>query len=637
MCGIFATVAAGAEGVDPAGLQRALDALRHRGPDGDGIWVSPSLRAGLAHTRLAIIGIADGAQPMSNETGALHLVVNGEFYDFERIRAELEKKGHKFKSSADSEIALHLYEEHGLDFVCHLRGEFALLLWDENARRLVAVRDRFGIKPLCYAWSGGRLYLASEAKALFAAGLPARWDMQSFFHAATLQYVLPDRTLFDGVRQLPPGHMLVVDDGQPRSVKYWDLDYGAETSKAADEAGILAEFAGRLEQAVQLRLRADIPVCCHLSGGLDSAAVAGIAARHLPYQLSCFTVSFEHAEYDELPVAAEMARFAGAALHPVPVSQRQIIEALPDAVYFSEGLAVNGHLPAKYILNKEIRRAGFKVALTGEGADEVMAGYAHLRSDLFAVESRHDLIMSLKESNRASSGIMLAHGQSLSLDAVLSRLDFVPSFLLAKGSLGYKMRAILDSRFARLFAHEDPFASLLDSFDLDGQLRGRHVVYQSLYLWCKTALANYILNTLGDGTEMASAVEGRLPYLDHELFAFIRSLPLSMKIRDTREKYALREAARPFVTATIYERQKHPFVAPPVSRYRDRDADAAIQDTLRSRSFSSLPFFDRKKVYRLLDRLDAMDEAERGATDPVLMTALSACALQERLGLEAPR
>lgn len=510
MCGVIAKYAPGGS-VSPQDLTAAIKALNHRGPDANGHWISPNGEAGLAHARLSIIGLNNGAQPIASADGQIQIVVNGELYDFERIREELKRRGHRFSTESDSEIALHLYREYGVECLQHLRGEFAIIIWDEKAKRLFAARDRFGIKPLVYAHYNGQLFLASEAKALFAMGLPAAWDDESFFQASNMQYTLPNRTLFARVRQLEPGKYLLAHDNNVHTFTYWDLNYSrSEPVLKLSEKEMIEGCRHQLKEAVRLRMRADIPVCAHLSGGLDSSAVVALAMQVTNNPVQCFSVSFEEESYDERALAAEMARKAGADFHPVKVSQSDLIERLSDAVYYSEGLAVNGHLTAKYILNREIARNGYKVALTGEGSDEVLAGYAHLRSDLFKTDGREHLLADLHASNKASQGIMLMHGQSLALKAVEEKLGYVPGFLEAKGSLGHKMCGLLSDDFTTRFKTYDAYERFLSSFDVEGQLSKRNHVYQSLYLWTKSALANYILKTLGDGMEMANSVEGRL-------------------------------------------------------------------------------------------------------------------------------
>lgn len=636
MCGVIAKYAPGGQ-VSAHQLTAAVKALNHRGPDSSGQWISSDAQTGLAHARLSIIGLNNGAQPISSADGQIHIVVNGELYDHERIREELKARGHKFSTESDSEIALHLYREFGVDCLQHLRGEFAIIIWDEGSKRLFAARDRFGIKPLVYAQYNGQLFLASEAKALFAMGVPCAWDEESFFQAANMQYTLPDRTLFAGVRQLEPGKYLLAHESNIQTFTYWDLNYSksgaVNTVSEAAEREMIEECRHQLSEAVRLRMRADIPVCAHLSGGLDSSAVVALAMQVTNNPVQCFSVSFEEETYDEKEIAGEMAKLAGADFHPVRVSQADLITHLSDAVYFSEGLAVNGHLTAKYILNKEIARSGYKVALTGEGSDEVLAGYAHLRSDLFKSDGREHLLADLHASNKASQGIMLMHGQSLGLKAVKEKLGYIPGFLEAKGSLGHKMCALLSDDLTRRYKNYDAYEHFVDAFDVEGQLAERNHVYQSLYLWTKSALANYILKTLGDGMEMANSVEGRLPFLDHHFFEYIRDLPLSMKINGTTEKYILKEALKPFITKTIYSRQKHPFVAPPVSAFATDAAKTLLNDSLRSQSFASVPFFDQKKVVNLLESLPNLTEGERAALDPVLMMVVSTACIQDRFKL----
>ncbi|MCE9508585.1 MAG: asparagine synthase (glutamine-hydrolyzing) [Alphaproteobacteria bacterium] len=620
-------------------LKSGTDALIHRGPDGEGFWISPRRTAGLGHRRLSIIDLSTGTQPISSEDGKKVVVVNGEFYGHKAIRRELESKGHQFKTHSDSEIVLHLYEEHGTDCLKHLRGEFAFVLWDEEKQLLFAARDRFGIKPLCYTSNEDGLFIASEAKALFAMGIKAAWDEYAFFHSARMQYTPQDRTLFKDIYQLKPGHALIARNKDMQIFKYWDMDYPAEEKTVAftSEADCIAQFGELFEEAVSLRLQADVPVCFHLSGGLDSAAILGVAAKLMDTPAHAFTVSFEHDAYDELPLAEEMARHANAVLHPVKVTQDDIIYQMQDAVWYGEGMAVNGHLTSKYLLNKAIRAAGFKVALTGEGADEVLAGYPHFRQDLLRMSPENDAGFSerLLATNRVSAGVQLAYGDMLPTAAVRKRLGFVPGFLEAKAAMGFRMDAILSDEFKSGFPANDCYSDLMQETPVAAQLSGRHPVNQSSWLWGKTALANYILRTLGDGMEMSASIEGRLPFLDHHLFEFVHTLPMTFKIRNGIEKYILREAAKPYITETIYKRQKHPFMAPPVSNFSNKKLMSFIRDNVQSSSFSALPFYDRKKVTAMLDRLPTLPEQERVAMEPVLMMMLTSHLLQQRFGLRA--
>lgn len=641
MCGLFAFSSRGRP-IEESALAAALGALHHRGPDGQGRWIAPDRRVALGHTRLSVIDLAGGGQPLHSEDDQVHLIVNGEFYDHGRTRAALRGRGHVFRTASDSEIALHLYEEHGPACVHHLRGEFAFVLWDERRQLLLAARDRFGVKPLCYAQLGDALLLASEAKALFAAGVPAAWDAEAFFHAASLQYLLPDRTLFAGVRQLRPGHLLLATAAGVRTECYWDLDYATDAAaQGGDEDAAREALAGALSEAVRLRLQADVQVACQLSGGLDSSAVLGLAAREAA-PLPCFTVRFAAPGYDEAAVAAETAARIGAPLHVVDATPALLAAHLPAAIAHGEGLAINTHIAAKYLLSRAVRDAGYKVILTGEGADEVMLGYAHLRHDLLRHQAASGTgLLDLLRDNPATAGIHLPAGAGLPMGAVADALGPVPAFLLAKATLGQRMRAVLADDVLARFSGYDAGAAVLGGFDVPGQLAGRHPVHQAAYLWTKLALANYILRPLGDGMEMAHGVEGRLPFLDHVFFGVVRDLPIDLKIRAQPgdppllvEKYLLREAARPVLTDTVYRRAKHPFMAPPQDPSAAGDPVLALlYDALAGRAFAGLPFFDTARARALLDRLPHLPPAERVALDPVLLMMLSAAILAEHYHL----
>lgn len=635
MCGIFSAYSNSGPLLETK-LRAALRAISHRGPDGSGLWLSSDGRIALGHTRLSIIDLPGGTQPIASEDGMVQIVVNGEFYDFERIRAELIACGHSFRSGSDSEIALHLYEEYGVQCLDYLRGEFAFVLWDQHNRTLFAARDRFGIKPLCYASTGDCLYLASEAKGLFAAGVRASWDQESFYHAASLQYAPANRTFFEGVSELKPGHYLLASAGEVQQCCYWDLDYPEIAADREEQSTVKsdAEFINILSDALRLRLRADLPVACELSGGVDSATVLALAAQHSSYPLHCFTVAFEDQTYDECDLAQEMCRKAGGVFHPLRVSQIELAQALPDAVYISEGLGANGHLAAKYLLSRAVRQAGFKVVLSGEGADELLAGYPHLRQDLW--DSTSDYTPSddrgFQQQNFVSSGLMLADGSpTLNLLGVKKCLGYLPNFLKAKAAYGLRMHSLFNRDFAERFAGKDCLTGFCDSFDYQSQLCRRHPVNQSLYLWTKSALAKYILRTLGDGTEMAHSVEARLPFLDHKLFEYARMLPVAFKLNGGIEKQILREGVKPLLTERIYARSKHPFVAPPLSA--NRTVADFIQDQLRSLQFKALPFFESGRVNRLLDTLPQADIGQQRLWEPVVMTLLSACFMQQRFGL----
>jgi asparagine synthase (glutamine-hydrolysing) len=642
MCGIVAIYHPNSR-VEPDCLTQATARLHHRGPDAQRQWIAPHGQVGLGHARLSIIDLVTGDQPIANEDGQRHIIVNGELYDFARIRRGLELGGHRFRTGSDSEIALHLYEDMGPRCLERLRGEYALVIWDETRQQLFAARDRFGIKPLFFARHRGALYIASEVKALFAAGVPARWSLQGLFDAAVMG-MPPAATMFQGVSQVPPGHYLLAGPDGVQLRRYWDFSYPEADGRTGGRADAewIEELHATLDEAVRLRLRADVPVGCYLSGGLDSCAVIGLAARHLPTPIRAFTLAFDQAAYDEAPIAREMAARANAEFYPIPIRQADLAEHFTDAVWNAETLFINGHGVAKYALSRAVRDAGYKVVLTGEGSDEILAGYPHFRRDMLLYDSAgqdpdvvRSLMAELEGSNAVSRGMLLPDGESVPLDAVRSALGFVPSWMEAAGGRLRQMQALWSADAAGTLGGRVPYGELLEHLPVRDRLVGRAPVNQALYLWAKTVLPNYILTVLGDRMEMAHSVEGRVPFLDHEVVELISRMPVHLKIRGMTEKYVLREAARPVLTETVYRRQKHPFLSPPATLNPHDRLHAMVHDTLLGSGLDRMPFVDRRRVTRLLDGLGALSPGEQVSIDQILMILLSGCVLGERLGLTA--
>jgi asparagine synthase (glutamine-hydrolysing) len=641
MCGIVAAFSR-RDLVSTAALERGTRSLYHRGPDGQRQWIAKDCRVGLGHARLSIIDLATGDQPIAAENGRTHIVVNGEFYGYEAIQRELEDGGHRLRTRSDSEIALHLYEDLSTECLHRLRGEFAFVIWDEANRMMFAARDRFGIKPLFYAVHRDTLYFASEVKALFAMGVPARWDAESVSHAVEFGGH-PMRTLFDGVFQVPPGHYVIATDKHIEVKQYWDFHYPkAKQSTPLSDGEYSEELRRVLEEAVRMRLRADVPVGCYLSGGLDSCAMIGLASRHHPDPIRAFTLTFDRGDYDEEKEAREMAAKVGADFYPIPIRQDDLADHFADAILQSETFCINAHGVAKYLLSRAVRDAGYKVVITGEGSDEILGGYAHFRRDmlLYNRDGQDEsavtaLLQQLTEANPVSRGLLLPHGETKALENVQRLLGFVPSWFETFSARGLAMEKVLSAEFTRTYGQRTSYHALLSALDIHGQLTERDAVHQSLYLWSKTLLPGYILTMLGDRMEMAHSVEGRVPFLDHHVVETIRSQPVHQKIHGMTEKYVLREAVRDVITDTIYRRQKHPFLSPPATLSPKAKLSTLMQDTLRGPVMASIPFFDQKKVRCLLDRLPDMDESSQVAMDPVLMTLMSACVLQDGFRMSA--
>ncbi len=601
MCGVIACFGV----ADRGRIEAGLDAITHRGPDGRGTWFGDGIALG--HTRLGVIDLEGGAQPIANEDGSVVAVVNGELYGFEVLRTKLEAAGHRFRSRSDSEVLVHLYEEHGLACLDHLRGEFAFVLWDARERRLFAARDRFGIKPLVYTKRDGALWLASEAKALFAAGIAAAWDPDAMRQALAHQYIGPSRTLFHGVSELLPGHYLLAGAAGTQIASY---DRPAPL-EILDERDAIDEIRAAITEAVELRLRADVPIAAYLSGGLDSSLVVAFAARRA--RVTAFGIAFDHAPYDEHCDAAAFARELGVDFHAVPVTQDAILEHLPDAVHRSEGLCINGQLTAKYLLSRAVHVAGYKVVLAGEGADEVFYGYAHLVRDHLEMQGE------VAAADPIQAGIMLP------LDRSGDRRSNLPVWLDAKRGIGERMRPLLAPDG---IAPGDPIARLLDDVPAP-----THPVERAAHTWTKLALAKYILRTLGDGTEMAHSVEGRLPFLDPRVVAAARRAPPELHLRGGVAKRLLRAAARSILPERICTREKHPLLAPPITAFSTPRSAELVRDVVRGSALRDLPWFDRDRVIAWTDALATASPADARAAEPILMTILSACALHQRFQL----
>ena len=640
MCGIVA-VYSRRDPISAETLERATKSLYHRGPDGQRQWISPDHKVGLGHARLSIIDLSTGDQPIASEDERTRIVVNGEFYGYEAIQHELESRGHHLRTRSDSEIALHLYEELGPQCLHQLRGEFAFAIWDQKQHCLFAARDRFGIKPLFYAWHNDTLYIASEVKALFAAGVPARWDPEGVFQSVSFGGHQM-RTLYDGVHLVPPGHYLIATEKHLQITRYWDFNYPAanDTASNRSDADYADEFRHVLEEAVRIRLRADVPVGVYLSGGLDSCAVLGLAARHHPDPIRAFTLTFDNVDYDEGPIAREMATLAGAEFNPIPINQQDLADSFSDAILQSETFCVNAHGVAKFLLSKAVRDAGYKVVITGEGSDEILGGYAHFRRDMLLYnregqnpEEIEQLLAWLNENNTVSRGLLLPDGDVGNLEGVKRALGYVPSWMETFSSRAVKMQPLLSDDFRRRFANRESYHQLLTDIDVAGQLKGRAPLHQSLYLWGKSVLANYILTMLGDRMEMAHSIEGRVPFLDHRVVETICKQPVNQKIRGMTEKYVLREAVRDVITDTVYRRQKHPFLSPPATLNPDETFSTYVQDTLRGSVMASIPYFNQKKIVCLLDSLHSMDTGARTANDQILMPLVSMCVLHKRFAL----
>jgi asparagine synthase (glutamine-hydrolysing) len=554
MCGIIGVVD---PSLDSSRLEASLKLLHHRGPDGHGVFLEPDRHLGLGHTRLSVIDLKTGAQPLYSHDARLALVCNGEIYDFERQRSELEREGSRFASNSDSELIIHLYLKHGDRFYEHLRGEFAFLLYDRSLGRLIAARDRFGIKPLYVArTNGGGWAFSSEIKGLFGTGLVER---KIDFNARGKD----GATLFRGVEHVPPATAVVLDviNGAQSVTSYWRPNFPRpsryDTSRTFDE--YKEETDRVLTEAIRLRLRADVPVGLYLSGGIDSALVAAKVKTLVRWTPHAFTIAFvdEGGPYNEAETAKLIARHVGVEHHVLEVTTETLLQNLERCLWHVETPLADLAPVGKYLLS-ELAQRHVKVVLTGEGSDEVFLGYEVFRA------------AANKDSSPSSSRRAL-------LSAWFSRL------------LGRLLVAAPKSIYARVLPEGQ--ARLSDP----EQIEGRDPVVQLQYRQLVTHLPSVILCAYGDRTEMAHSIEGRVPFLDHHLFEVARDIPVEHKICGGVEKYIIRKIADGLIPKEVVERRKWPLSTPVPSMRPGRHARL---DRLLS-TYASAPTLRRAGIYRV--------------------------------------
>jgi len=631
MCGIVA-IFSPRRPVSVDALEAATVSLRHRGPDGQRTWLSPEGHVGLGHTQLNIVS-AEGAQPIANEDGQLWLVANGEFYDFAAIRRQLETKGHGFRTETDSEIALHLFEEMGPACVEQLRGEFAFVLWDGRTQTLFAARDRFGIKPLFYTRMGDALILASEAKALFAAGLPAAWDSEGVYQQI-FGCFRTDRSLFAGVKQVPPGHYMHAKAGSNRLSRYWDVNYprrGHARTPREDEC--IEEVRHLLTEAVRLRTQAHVPVGYLVSGGLDSSTVLSLAATDSDRHLDAFAIAFDETAYDESSKARTAADHVGANLQILRVTDSDVVDHFAESVWHGEAIQINSHGTARFLLSREIQAAGYRAVMAGEGADELFAGYDFVRLAMMDSSGHNGRLHWVLRLLKLLGPLNETERQIARVSPLLARVSRAPDlpkhFVSSFASATALLYRVLAPDFAAQLAGHDPYWALFRSLDWRGRVWGRERAKQLLYLWLHSIFVNY--HMAADRLDMAHAVEVRLPFLDHKLFEYASQIPVSLLAKEGSQKHVLREAARPFVAQTIYSGSKQAFYAPPAVLQPDSQLHEFVQESLRSEAMASLPFFDREAAIEMLERAPMLKPEAQTMLDPLLMVIVSLCLLQEQM------
>ncbi len=570
MCGIAGIIdLSGANRPAPAGAIAAMaEAIYHRGPDEDGFLIQPGLA--FASRRLSIVGLADGRQPIHNEDGSVSVVFNGELFDYPEMRAELEGRGHRFATHCDTELIPHCWEDKQEEFFAKLRGQFAFALWDSRQRRIILARDRFGICPLYWTQQGDWLLFASEVKALLASGMvEAKPDPQGINHLFTF-YALPGpATCFAGIQLLPPGHYLRIQlgaSGEPGQVcerVYWQMDFPDRGHEDYESSG--QQLAERLQDvllgAVSRRLRADVPVVSYLSGGVDSSIVVALATHVRGEPIPTFTIRITRPDLDETERATLVARHIGVDPVVVTCGQEEVLRNYATLIRAAEGPVIDTSCAALLMLAREVHARGYKVALTGEGADEWLAGYPwHKFNWLF---SRLDVIPGLPLSQLLRRLMIRLTGARKDAWKFVQRAQAAVgghnAWLDIYGILSMSKLRFFSPEMLKQIEDRSPYEDL--GFNLD-RMRRWHPLNRELAMGARVQLAGLLLNAKGDRVAMNSSVETRYPFLDEEVFDFLAKVSPRWKLRGLRDKALLRVLAARWLPQSIARRRKAMFRAP---------------------------------------------------------------------------
>jgi asparagine synthase (glutamine-hydrolysing) len=593
MCGIAGLLHVDGRPIDFDLLTRMTEALHHRGPDDHGYFRSEGV--GLGFRRLSIIDLGGGHQPMPNEDGTVQIIFNGEIYNFRELRVDLERQGHVFRTASDTEVIVHGYEAWGDDVVQHLNGMFAFALWDSRRRRLLLARDRLGIKPLVYSLHGSTLAFASEIKSLLQLpGFDAAVNDRGVFDYFSYLYIPGPETIYREVRKLQPAEVLTVENGKVQTRQYWRPIIGRSTPRQLEDW--CEELRQRLQAAVRLQLVADVPLGVFLSGGIDSSAITAAMARVGSEQIRSFTCGFDVAEYDETRFAAEVSRHVGTS-HLAFTATAANADLLPKLLWYLDEPLADATIIPTYLLSSLTRRH-VTVALSGEGGDELFAGYTHYQG--MALNRRLQLLPRWLRHGLASFAGHLPRFASPRLGYLWHRLERVVESSLVPPFEDYtrKVAIFTPEQHRQLFSSDFqqqisgfPYLEALRTVTQD--TRGVDPIAQA----CLADLSVYLpgdMLTKVDRMSMACSLEVRVPFLDHTLVEFVQAIPIDLKLKGMQSKYLLRQALTPWLPTTILHRPKRGF-NPPLEFWLQRNlmeyaAAHHMMETLAETGYFNLPY-----------------------------------------------
>lgn len=613
--------------------------LSHRGPDGTGLLLDGDF--GMVNTRLAVIDVSQGDQPIANEDGRYHVVQNGEIYNYLELRAELQQRGHVFRTNSDTEVLVHAYEEWGHDCLKRLNGEFAFAVWDARTRELFLARDRFGIRPLYLSETAAGFAFASEARALLRQpGLSRELSLDAVVQTFQLWSTLPGSSAFTGITELPAAHWLRLQPGRaPEVQRWWDLDF-SDTAPAATTAVLAGELRGLLEDAVSIRTRADVPVGVYLSGGLDSSAITAIVNSLPAGRPEAFAVGFADGRFDESANQDEAAQALGVNLRRVTAGAADIAELFPSVIELSERPMLRTAPAPLLKLSQLAADSGYRVVLTGEGADELFGGYSifkeamlrrfwardpesRLRPQLF--RRLHPYLTSDISRGNALLGSYFSANLTQTDDALYSHHN---RFRNGQRNLRFL------SREARAAA-ADPTEALRKL--LPANFADFDALGQAQYIEVRTFMEGYLLHSQGDRMLMGSGVEGRFPFLDWRVAEFAMRLPARLRLNGLDEKYLLRKAVADLLPQQITRRTKRPYRAPLLAPFLSEGAPGWVPALLDPANVAASGIFDAELVGRLVAKNRRnLDGFSSEMDEMALMGVISTLLLKEKL-VDSPR
>jgi asparagine synthase (glutamine-hydrolysing) len=602
MCGITGVMQfAGNARVEPGVLRQMCAAMVHRGPDDEGVYTSGGV--GLAMRRLSIVDLATGHQPLSNEDGTVWIVFNGEIYNHAELRPQLEARGHVYRTHSDTETIVHLYEEYGRDCVQHLRGMFAFAIWDARTQRLFIARDRLGIKPLYYQKTAERLIFGSEIKVILAhPGVDAQFHRSALPEYLAFGYLSGEETFYAGIRKLMPGHWMQINSsGQVKIERYWDLPV-TQDAPARPESYYIQKYRELLEQAVSSHLMSDVPLGVFLSGGVDSSAVAALMTKIRGTPVETFSVGYVEDAYSELPYARIVAKHIHSVHHEVLVSQQEFFDALPHLIWQEdEPIVWPSSVPLYFVAR--LARERVKVVLTGEGADETLAGYTRyaftLKNAAWDRLYRRMTPATIRDWIRGlitdSSWINATARRKLSHTFLARNGNSWASFYFDNFFSAFsesEQAGLLTNEVAREFAPGAPYRHVLDYWE---HSRGQ-MLQRLLYTDIKTYLVELLMKQ--DNMSMAASIESRVPFLDHVLVEFATNIPQALQLGGFAGKRILKKAVEDLLPHEILYRPKLGFPTP-WSRWLKGPRLDVIQKMLLEPRSLERGLFQRSAVERL--------------------------------------